>query len=50
MGEVPVRVRRRLKGRTSLTPVRALVAIGRTLLALIIVPIAQTVADPGEAA
>jgi hypothetical protein len=50
MGEMPVRVRRRLKGRTSLTPGRALVAIGRTLLALVIVPIAQTVADRGEPA
>ena len=36
--EVPVRVRPRLAGRTSLTPSRALLALARTLLALVIVP------------
>jgi glycosyltransferase involved in cell wall biosynthesis len=38
VGEVPIRIRPRLKGRTSLTPVRALIACGRTLLALLVVP------------
>jgi glycosyltransferase involved in cell wall biosynthesis len=38
VGEVPIRIRPRLKGRTSLTPARALIACGRTLLALLVVP------------
>jgi glycosyltransferase involved in cell wall biosynthesis len=44
-GEVPIRIRPRLKGRTSLTPLRALVAIGRTLVALFVVPTRRAVAD-----
>lgn len=48
VGEVPVRPRPRLKGRTSLTPSRALVAIGRTLLALVIVPARRAAADWSE--
>ena len=38
VGEVPIRIRPRLKGRTSLTPARAFIACGRTLLALLVVP------------
>jgi hypothetical protein len=48
VGEVPVRPRPRLKGRTSLTPARALVAFGRTLLALVIVPARRAAADWSE--
>jgi glycosyltransferase involved in cell wall biosynthesis len=47
-GEIPVRVRPRLNGRTSLTPARALVAFGRTLVALFVVPARRAVADAGE--
>ena len=38
VGEVPIHSRPRRRGRTSLTPGRAFVACGRTLLALLIVP------------
>jgi GT2 family glycosyltransferase len=48
VGELPIRIRPRLKGRTSLTPARALVAFGRTLLALLVVPARRVVADGGE--
>lgn len=48
LGEAPVRPRPRLKGRTSLTPARALVAFGRTLLALVIVPARRAAADWSE--
>ena len=37
-GEVPIRSRPRRRGRTSLTPGRAVVACGRTLLALLVAP------------
>jgi hypothetical protein len=47
-GEVPVRVRPRLNGRTSLTPIRAAVALGRTVVALFVVPARRAVADAGE--
>jgi hypothetical protein len=43
VGEVPIRVRRRLAGLTSLTPARAGVALARTLLALVMVPARGTV-------
>jgi hypothetical protein len=45
VGEVPIRIRPRLKGRSSLTPGRALIAIGRTVLALIVVPTARLSAE-----
>ena len=48
VGEVPVRTRPRLKGRTSVTPARALVAFGRTLLALVIVPPRQIAAGGSD--
>jgi hypothetical protein len=48
VGEVPVRTRPRRTGRTSLTPARALVACGRTLLALLLVPTRRAVADRSE--
>ena len=38
IGEVPIHSRPRRRGRTSLTPGRAVVACGRTLLALLVVP------------
>jgi len=38
VGEVPIRMRPRLAGRTSLTPARASLAFARTLLALLMVP------------
>ena len=42
-GEVPIRTRPRLAGRTSLTPARASMALGRTLLALLVVPVRRVV-------
>ncbi len=39
VGEVPIRMRPRLSGRTSLTPARATLAFASTLLALLMVPI-----------
>ncbi len=47
-GEVPIRIRPRLKGRTSLTPLRALVAVGRTLVALFVMPARRSVVDARE--
>ena len=47
-GEVPVRIRPRLRGRTSLTPMRAVVAVGRTLVALSVAPGRRAVLDIGE--
>jgi glycosyltransferase involved in cell wall biosynthesis len=47
-GEVPIRIRPRLKGRSSLTPGRALIAVGRTILALIVVPTGRLSAEPRE--
>lgn len=47
-GEVPIRIRPRLKGRTSLTPLRAVVAVGRTLVALFVAPGRSAVLDGGE--
>ena len=47
-GEAPIRIRPRLRGRTSLTPVRALVAAARTTLALFVVPARRAVTDAGE--
>ncbi|MCA1651521.1 MAG: glycosyltransferase [Acidobacteria bacterium] len=44
-GEVPIRMRARLAGRTSLTVPRAAVALARTLLALVIVPTRALLAD-----
>jgi hypothetical protein len=37
--EVPIRSRERIAGRTSLTPLRASLAIGRALLAMVVVPL-----------
>ena len=39
VGEVPIRMRPRLAGRTSLTPARAALAFAGTILALLMVPI-----------
>ena len=47
-GEVPVRIRPRLRGRTSLTPMRAVVAVGRTLVALSVAPGRRAVLDIRE--
>jgi glycosyltransferase involved in cell wall biosynthesis len=46
--EVPVQSRRRLSGRTSLTPGRVATAAARVLLAMIIVPLRPTVVPPGD--
>ncbi len=47
--EVPIRMRPRLAGRTSLTAPRALIALARTVLALIVVPFRGTVeGEPGD--
>lgn len=46
--EVPIRVRRRLAGRTSLTPARAVLAFARTLLALVIVPVRRVLAEAAD--
>jgi glycosyltransferase involved in cell wall biosynthesis len=43
--QVPIRIRPRLAGRTSLTPARAVVAFARTMLALVVVPLRQVLAD-----
>ena len=43
-GEMPIRSRPRRRGRTSLTPGRAVVACGRTLLALLVAPPRREVA------
>jgi hypothetical protein len=43
--EVPIRMRRRLSGRTSLTPVRATLALARTAFALLIVPFRRVIAE-----
>ena len=43
--EVPIRMRRRLSGRTSLTPLRATLAFARTAFALVIVPFRRVVAE-----
>ena len=47
-GELPIRIRPRLQGRSSLTPGRALFAIGRTMLALIVVPTGRVAAESRE--
>jgi hypothetical protein len=41
--EVPIRMRPRIAGRTSLTASRTLLALGRTALALVVVPFRQMV-------
>ena len=43
VGEVPIRMRPRLAGRTSLTPARAALAFAETILALLMVPIRGSV-------
>jgi GT2 family glycosyltransferase len=47
IGEVPIRVRPRRAGRTSLTWPRASLALARTLLAVVVVPMRQAVGDDG---
>ncbi|MEN3336595.1 MAG: hypothetical protein V7647_271 [Acidobacteriota bacterium] len=47
VAEVPIRMRPRLSGRTSLTAPRAVIALARTVLALVVVPFRGTV--EGEA-
>jgi hypothetical protein len=39
VGEVPIRMRPRRAGRTSITPARATLAFARTILALMMVPV-----------
>jgi glycosyltransferase involved in cell wall biosynthesis len=47
--EVPIRVRPRLAGRTSLTAPRAVLALARTVLALVVVPLRRVVeGQPGD--
>lgn len=47
--EVPIRVRPRLGGQTSLTPSRAALALARTLLAMLVVPLRRIVeGQPGD--
>jgi hypothetical protein len=47
--EVPIRVRPRLAGRTSLTVPRAVLALARTVLALVVVPLRRVVEEsPGD--
>jgi glycosyltransferase involved in cell wall biosynthesis len=48
VAEVPIRMRPRTAGRTSLTFPRAVLALARTLLALVIVPVRSVLADPRE--
>lgn len=44
--EVPIRMRPRRSGRTSLTATRTVLALARTALALVVVPIRRMVAGP----
>ena len=46
--EIPVRIRRRLAGRTSLDAPRAGLALARVLLALVVVPLRDAVEAPGR--
>ena len=48
VGEVPIRMRPRLAGRTSLTPARAALAFAGTLFALVMVPIREIVEGKGH--
>jgi hypothetical protein len=48
VGEVPIRMRPRLAGRTSLTPARAALAFAGTLFALVMVPIRDIVDGKGH--
>ena len=48
VGEVPIRMRPRLGGRTSLTPARASLAFASTLLALVMVPVRGVVEGEGR--
>jgi len=41
--EVPIRMRPRLAGRTSLTTTRTMIALARTILAFVVVPFRQMV-------
>ncbi|HEX6974210.1 MAG TPA: glycosyltransferase [Vicinamibacterales bacterium] len=45
MQEIPIRMRPRIAGRTSLTATRAIAALARTLLAMLVVPFRQAVED-----
>lgn len=46
-GEIGIRMRPRIEGRTSITPGRASLVLGRTLLAMMIVPIRRIVEGQG---
>ncbi|HXH84694.1 MAG TPA: glycosyltransferase family 2 protein [Candidatus Tectomicrobia bacterium] len=48
VAEVPVQMRGRLSGRSSLTVPRALVALGRVLLAMVVVPLRAVVEAPAR--
>lgn len=45
LAEVPIRMRPRVSGRTSLTATRTALALARTVLALLVVPFRRTVGD-----
>jgi glycosyltransferase involved in cell wall biosynthesis len=47
-GEIAIRMRPRIAGRTSITPARASLAFGRTVLAMMIVPIRRMVEGQGH--
>ena len=47
-GEVPIRMRPRREGRSSLTPGRTVIAIGRTMLALLVVQTRRLAAESRE--
>jgi glycosyltransferase involved in cell wall biosynthesis len=48
VGEMPIRMRPRMGGRTSLTPARTALALARTALALMIVPLRRVIEAPGR--
>ncbi len=47
--EVPIEMRQRVKGRSSLTPSRELMALARVMLAMTVVPLRQRVEDVSDA-
>ena len=47
-GEIAIRMRPRVAGRTSITPMRASLALGRTVLAMMIVPVRGMVEGRGR--
>ena len=47
LAEVPIRMRPRVAGQTSLTAPRAILAFARTMLAIVVVPLRRAAEGPG---